>query len=86
MRHRVNDLLDWRGVPAIPKGGKRRRITLVDILRTLEPINEGRNKRDRITYDCLWVHAKRHYDIEGIAAYWEAQVHKKLRKAVGGSA
>jgi hypothetical protein len=50
----------------------------------LEPLNEGRDKRDRITYDSLWVHAKRHYDLEGLAAYWSARMHRELRKALGG--
>ena len=40
-------------------------ITYADILRDLEPLNEGRDKRDRITYDSLWIHAKRHYDLAG---------------------
>lgn len=30
-----------------------------DILGHLEPVNKGRDKRDRITYDSLRVHAKR---------------------------
>ena len=50
VRRLVNDLLDWRGVPIILGGGKRHRITYADILRDLEPLNEGRDKRDRITY------------------------------------
>ena len=49
----VNELLDWRGVPIILGRGKIHRITLTDILRDLEPLNEGRDKRDRITYDSL---------------------------------
>jgi hypothetical protein len=54
-----------------------------DILRDLEPLNEGRDKRDRITYDSLWVHAKRHYDRAGIAAYWTARMDKELKNALG---
>ena len=86
VRRLVNDLLDWHGVPVILEGGsKLHRITYTDILGMLEPLNEGRDKRDRITYDSLWVHAKRHYDIEGIAAYWSARLPRELRKALRGS-
>jgi hypothetical protein len=65
----VNKLLDWRGAPIILGRGKTHMVTYADILRDLEPLNEARDKRDRITYDSLWVHAKRHYDLAGIAAY-----------------
>ena len=51
----VNELLDWRGVPIILGRGKTHRITLTEILRDLEPLNEGRDKKDQITYDCLWI-------------------------------
>jgi len=45
----VNELLDLRGAPAIVVGGNRgRRITFTDILGMLEPLNQGRDKRDRI--------------------------------------
>ena len=83
----VNDLLDWRGVPIHLGRGKIHRITYADILRDLEPLNEGRDKRDRITYDCLWVHAKRHYDLAGIAAYWRARTQKvtEFKKALRGN-
>ncbi|MGZ3680045.1 MAG: hypothetical protein ACXVDI_15900 [Ktedonobacterales bacterium] len=84
VRRLINDLLDWRGVPVFLEGGKTHRITYADILRTLEPLNEGRDKRDRITYDSLWVHAKRHYDLAGIVGYWSARMDKELRKALGG--
>ena len=50
----VNELLDWRGVPIILDRGKTHRITYADILHDLEPLNEGRGDRDRITYDSLW--------------------------------
>jgi hypothetical protein len=53
-------------------------VTYADILRDLEPLNEGRDKKDRITYDSLWVHAKRHYDLAGTTAYWRARMHKVL--------
>jgi hypothetical protein len=39
----------------------------------------------RITYDSLWVHAKRHYDLAGTTAYWRARMHKELMKALGGN-
>jgi hypothetical protein len=81
VRRLVNRLLDWRGVP-IPVGDKTRRITYSTILGWLEPINEGRDKRDQITYDCLWVHAKRHYNVAGIVAYWSARMKNELRDAL----
>ena len=76
----------WTGtVPPIIVGrGKTHLVTYADILRDLEPLNKGRDKRDRITYDSLWVHAKRHYDLAGITAYWRARMHKELRNARGG--
>ena len=76
----VNELLDWRGVPIILGRGKTHRITLTEILRDLEPLNEGRDKRDRITYDCLWIHAKRHYDLAGIAAYRRTRMSKEFKE------
>ena len=79
----ANELLDSRGVPVILGRGKIHRITLTEILRGLEPLNEGRDKSDRITYDSLWVHAKRHYDLAGITAYWRARMHKELMNALG---
>lgn len=82
LRVLVNQLLDWRGVPVRLGGGKIHRITYTDILNKLEPINEGRPDGDRITYNCLWVHAKRHYEVGGIAAYWEARMVKDLRNAL----
>ena len=60
--------------------GKSHRITYAEILRDLAPFNEGRDKRDRITYDSLWVHAKRHYDLAGQAAYRRTRTHKEFRK------
>ena len=54
----VNELLDWHGAPIILGCGKTHVVTYADILRDLEPLNEGREKKDRITYDSLWVHAK----------------------------
>ena len=55
-----------------------------NILRDVEPLDEGRDKRDRITYDSLWIHAKRHYDLAGIVAYWSARMYKDLRIALAG--
>ena len=52
-----------------------------EILRDLEPLNEGRDERHRITYDSLWVHAKRHYDLAGIAAYWRTRMSKEFRSS-----
>ena len=53
----VNQLLDSRGIPIILGRGKSHRIPH-RILRDLAPFNEGRDKRDRITYDSLWVHCQ----------------------------
>ena len=78
----VNELLDWRGVPIVRGRGKIHRITLTEILRTLEPLNEGRDRKDRITYDSLWVHFQRHYDFAGKAAYWGARMFKQFKKAL----
>jgi hypothetical protein len=75
--------LDWHGAPIILGCGKTHVVTYSDILRDLEPLNEGRDKSDRITYDSLWVHAKRPYDLAGITAYWRARMHKELMNALG---
>ena len=84
MRVLVNKLLDWHGAPIILGRGKTHLVTCADILRDLEPLNKGRDKRDRITYDSLWVHAKRHYDDAATTAYWRARMHKELRNALRG--
>ena len=76
----VNELLDWRGVPINLGRGKTHLVTYADILRDLEPVNEGRDKRDQITYDSLWVHAKRHYDLAGIPAYWRTRMSKEFKE------
>ncbi len=76
----VNELLDLRGIPIIVGRGKIHRITLTEILRDLAPLNEGRDTRRRITYDSLWVHAKRHYDLAGIAAYWSTRMSKEFEE------
>ena len=80
VRLAVNELLDWRGVPIILGRGKTHRVTYVDILRALGPLD-----KDPITYSCLWVHAKRHYDLAGIAAYWGARMNRELRSALAGN-
>ena len=88
MRILVNELLDWHGVPIIVGRGKTHLVTYADILRDLEPLNKGRDKRDRITYDALWIHAKRHYDLAGIAAYWRTRTQKEFtefKKALRGN-
>ena len=54
------------------------------ILRDLEPLNRGRDKSNRITYDSLWVHAKRHYDAAAVMAYFKVWLHKQLIKALDG--
>ena len=82
MRIQVNKLLDWHGVPVFREGGKTHSTTYADILRVLEPLNEGRDKGDRITYDSRWIHTKRHYEIAGIAAYWSTRTYKELRTAL----
>ena len=84
VRVRVNELLDWQGAPIILGRGKTHRVTYADILRDLEPLNKSRDKRDRITYDSLWVHAKRHYEDAAITAYWRARMHNELMNALGG--
>ena len=85
VRVAVNELLNLRGAPAIVVGGNTgRRITYTDILGMLEPLNEGRDKRDWITYDILWIHAKRHYDLAGKAAYWRTRMYKELKNALRG--
>ena len=80
VRIRVNELLDWRGVPIILGRGKAHRISYAEILRELAPLNEGRDDRHRITYDSVWVHAKRHYDLAGIVAYRRTRMAKEFKK------
>ena len=63
VRTHVNESLLWRGTPIPLPRGKTHVITLADILRDLEPLNKGRDAADRITYNSLWIHAKRHYRV-----------------------
>ena len=82
MRTRVNELLKWRGVP-IPLGrGKFHRVTYTNILRDLEPLNEGRDAKNRITYASLWVHAKRHVDVVWTSADFRAWIIGELGKPI----
>ena len=75
--------MDWRGVPVFLEGGKTHRITYADILHRLAPLNEGRDEGDQITYSSLWVHAKRHYDIAVVVAYWSDRAHRKSPGVLG---
>jgi hypothetical protein len=75
----VNKLLDWHRVPIIMGPGKTHLVTYADILRDLEPLTEGRDERHRITYDSLWIHAKRHYELAGTAAYWSTRMSKEFK-------
>jgi len=76
----VNQMLDWRGVPIVLGRGKTHRITLTEILRDLAPVNEGRDTRNQISYDSLWIHAQRHHDLAGIAAYWRTRTQKEFKE------
>jgi len=49
----VNKLRDWHGAPIIQARGKTHVVTYAEIVRDLEPLNKGRDKKDRITYDSL---------------------------------
>ena len=53
-------------------------------MRSLEPLNEGRDERHRITYHSLWVHFQRHYSFARKAAYWNSRTFKEFKKALGG--
>jgi hypothetical protein len=79
----VNALLDWRGIPAHFGTGKAHVVTYTDILRELEPVNKVRDKKNRITYSSLRVHAKRHYELAGIMDYWEARLDKEMKNVLG---
>jgi len=83
VRRLVNDRLDWRGVPIPLSRGKTHRVTYADICRDLAALNEGRHQRDLISYDCLWVHAKRHYDRAGrVAACRRIRMYREFRNAL----
>jgi hypothetical protein len=80
----VNKLLDWHGAPIILGRGKTHMVAHADILRDLEPLNDGRDKSDRISYASLWAHAKRHYELAGTAAYFRARMEELLINALEG--
>ena len=81
MRVLVNELLDWRGVPIISGGSQDTPDhSPPRSCAWLEPINEGRDKWDRITYDSLWIHFQGHYSLAGITAYWGAQMSKEFKE------
>jgi hypothetical protein len=44
------------------------------------PIILGRGKTHRITYDSLWIHAKRHYDLARIVAYRRTRLSKEFKE------
>jgi hypothetical protein len=79
VRRLVNKLLDWQGVP-IPGTGKA--VTYRMVLAWLDPINAERSSKDQITYDSLWIHAKRHYELAGVMAYWGSRMEKELREGL----
>lgn len=76
----VNDLLDLRWLPLLDL--KTTRIPLTRILNALEPINAGRSGKDQITYASLWNHTKRHYEYNGVIAYWMRKIDRQWRDAV----
>jgi hypothetical protein len=81
LRRRVNELLDWHGVPVAWGRGQVKALTYSDILKD---VNEGRAEADLITLASLRVHRKSHYDLDGVVAHWAAQMDKMLRSALGG--
>ncbi len=83
VRRHVNELLRFRG-GLIPQGdGTSHRVTYKDVLRALEPINKNEAVENRITYDSLRTHKKRHFDIEGVIKYWCAKMDKDLSDLFG---
>jgi hypothetical protein len=60
IRSLANELLALRGIPIILSRDKIHRITYADILRDLTPLSAEGATSDQISYDSLWVHAKRH--------------------------
>jgi hypothetical protein len=79
LRLLVDALLDWRGVPVPLEGGRVHRVTYSDVLRALEPFNGFCGDWETVTYNNLWVHAQRHYDLRGIATYWSRRTEKEVR-------
>lgn len=68
-------------------------MTYKDILRALEPVNRVLPEGDRITYNSVWQHAKKHYPLEQTAsAVYRRMVEKRADefnidfvKGVGGA-
>jgi hypothetical protein len=85
MRHLVNQRLDWVRTPIIKHEGKSHTVTYADIFRALEPLNKTRDERERVSYDSLWVHARRHHDVAAVGAYLMAKMLKELVKTLGSS-
>lgn len=83
VRTRVNELLKWVGVPIPIRRGRTHRVTYTNILRNLEPMNEGRDAKDRITYASLWVHAQRHVDVVWTSGDFRAWVVDQFGKSIG---
>lgn len=83
VRIQVDKLLDWVGIPIMMGNNKFHVVTYADILRDLEPLNGSRATKDRITYNSLWNHAKRHYDLDGLLDYWAARIDKEFRDVLG---
>lgn len=81
MRRLVNNLLRWRGTPIINADGLVHVVNYSDILRSLEPHNRTLVARERITYDSLWVHSKRHYDNCSASISWRAHWDEVLKEA-----
>ena len=79
MRILVNELLDWRGVPINLGRGKTHLVTY-DILRDLAALNEGRDKRDQISYHSLRIHFQRHYSVAGITACRRTRMSKEFKE------
>lgn len=78
----VNQLLDWRGIRTTPGQRRSHKVTYASILRDLEPLNKARSGCERITYNSLWVHAKRHYDLDGVVAFWSNRIGRELVAAL----
>lgn len=60
-------------------------LSIADILRIVEPVNEGRSKNKRVTYSSLWVHSRRHYDIQtpAVAIWTGIKLDQALTKCPG---
>ena len=80
----VNELLDWHGAPVILGRGTTHLVTYADILRELEPLNEGVTRGTGSHYDSLWIHAKRHYELAGIVALLEIPDGQGAEECPGG--